>query len=163
LNEVKPSKIRIEADEVTYNMHIIIRFQIEKDLFAERVKLNELPEVWNQKYEEYIGLKIENDNEGVMQDTHWASGYFGYFPSYTLGNIYSGQLHAKMQQDLPDWRSQLSDGNLENTVKWLVNNIQSRGNLYDPADLMKIVTGNGVDPEPYLKYLQEKYHLLYGF
>ena len=163
MNEVKPSKIRIEADEVTYSLHIIIRFQIERDIFADKVKVNELPELWNQKYLEYLGLKIENDSEGVMQDTHWASGYFGYFPSYTLGNIYSGQILTKVQQDIPDWRRQLADGKLEGIKTWLINNVQSRGNLYDPAELMKIVTGKELDAGAYLKYLRKKYSELYGF
>ncbi len=163
INDVKPSKIRIEADEVTYSLHVIVRFQIEQDLFSDRVKVSELPTLWNEKYQEYLGLKIEDDSEGVMQDTHWANGYFGYFPSYTLGNIYSGQMLAKVQQDIPDWGRQLADGKLEAIKSWLVKNVQSRGNLYDPAELMKTVTGKELDAGPYLKYLKEKYSELYGF
>ena len=163
INEVELSKIRIEADEVTYSLHIIVRFQIERDLFTDKVKVNELPSLWNQKYRDYLGLKIENDSEGVMQDTHWASDYFGYFPSYTLGNIYSGQILAMVQQDIPDWHRQLADGKLEAIKNWLIKNIQSRGNLYDPAELMKIVTGKELDAGAYLLYLREKYSELYGF
>jgi len=163
INTVKPSKIRIEADEVTYNLHIIIRFQIERDLFADKTKVNELPEAWNQSYQELLGLKIENDSEGVMQDTHWPSGYFGYFPSYTLGNIFSGQLLAKIKDDIPNWHRQLAEGNLQNISKWLKANVHSQGNLYDPAELIKRITGNQLDAKPYLEYLQEKYGALYGF
>jgi len=163
INTVKPSKIRIEADEVTYNLHIIIRFQIEQDLFADKIKINELPEVWNQKYQDQLGLKIEDTAEGAMQDTHWASGYFGYFPTYALGNIYSGQILAKIQQDIPDWRTQLAQGNLQNITSWLIRNIQSQGNLYDPADLIKNAVGKELDSEDYLRYLGEKYSVLYGF
>ena len=163
INEVKPSKIRVEADEVTYNLHIIVRFQIEKDLFAEKIQVNELPEVWNQEYKKHLGLRIENDAEGVMQDTHWPSGYYGYFPSYTLGNIYSGQMLEKIQQEVRDWRSQLGEGNVEDIMQWLVKNVHSQGNLYDPADLIKNITGKKLDAEPYLKYLREKYSGLYGF
>ncbi len=119
INEVKPSKIRTEADEVTYNLHIIIRFQIEKDLFADKIKIDELPEIWNQKYKEYLGLKIENDSEGVMQDTHWASGLYGYFPSYALGNIYSGQMLDEINKETPNWRKQLAKGNLKDVKEWL--------------------------------------------
>jgi carboxypeptidase Taq len=163
INKVKPSKIRIEADEVTYCTHIIIRFQLESELFADKIQVNQLPEAWNQKYKELLGLAIENDSEGVMQDTHWASGYYGYFPSYALGNIYSGQLLAKIQEDTPDWRNQLAQGNLKNTQKWLTKNVHSNGDLYDPAELIKKITGNLLDAKPYMKYLEEKYSALYGF
>jgi carboxypeptidase Taq len=163
INEVKPSKIRIEADEVTYGLHIIVRFQIEQALFAGKVKVSELPALWNEKYKEYLGVEIEDDSEGVMQDTHWASGYFGYFPSYALGNIYSGQMLSKIQQDIPNWRSQIAEGNLDNVKAWLISKIQSQGNLYDPAVLLKMVTGREIDSRPYLEYLEEKYGQLYGF
>jgi carboxypeptidase Taq len=163
INQVKPSKIRVEADEVTYCLHITIRFQIERDLFENKIEVNQLPEIWNQKYKENLGLKIENDSEGVMQDTHWASGYYGYFPSYALGNIYSGQILAALAKDMQDWRSQLAQGNLKNIKGWLIKNVHSQGDLYDPADLMKRITGKKIDSEPYLRYLQEKYSRLYGF
>jgi carboxypeptidase Taq len=163
INKVEPSKIRIEADEVTYNLHVIIRFQIEKDLFADKIRINELPEIWNQKYKEQIGINIENDSEGVMQDTHWPSGLYGYFPTYALGNIYSGQLLAALANEIKDWRNQLAQGNLENIRIWLTRNVHSQGDLYDPADLIKRVTGKNLDAEPYLKYLREKYSTLYGF
>ncbi|MCW4046565.1 MAG: carboxypeptidase M32 [Candidatus Bathyarchaeota archaeon] len=163
INHVKPSKIRIEADEVTYNLHIIIRFQIEKELFSGKVSVNELPELWNQKYTEYLGVEIQNDSEGVMQDTHWPSGLYGYFPTYALGNIYSGQITAALTRDLPDWRSQVTQGNLNGVREWLIKNVYSYGNLYDPADLIRKITGKNLDAEPYLRYLHEKYSGLYGF
>lgn len=163
INHVKPSKIRVEADEVTYCLHIIIRFQIERDLFRDKIEVNELPEMWNQKYKENLGLRIENDSEGVMQDTHWANGFYGYFPSYALGNIYSGQILAALANDIKDWRSQLAQGNLKNIKDWLITNIHSYGALYDPTDLTRRVTGKKLDAEPYLQYLQEKYSKLYGF
>jgi carboxypeptidase Taq len=163
INQVKPSKIRVEADEVTYGLHIIIRFNIERDLFADRIAVKELPEIWNQKYKEYLGIKIEDDSEGVMQDTHWASGLYGYFPSYALGNIYSGQILATMGKDLPNWRKHLTKGNFKDVKQWLVRNIHSRGNLYDPADLIKKITGNELNVKPYLNYLESKYSKLYGF
>jgi carboxypeptidase Taq len=163
INRVQPSKIRIEADEVTYNLHVIIRFQIEKDLFADKIAVNELPEIWNQKYEEYLGVRVENDSEGVMQDTHWASGLYGYFPTYALGNIYSGQMLAALARNIQDWRSQLAQGNLEGIRVWLTKNVHSQGDLHDPADLIKRITGKELDAEPYLEYLREKYSMLYGF
>ncbi|MBS7616288.1 carboxypeptidase M32 [Candidatus Bathyarchaeota archaeon] len=163
VNEVKPSKIRVEADEVTYCLHIIIRFNIERDLFAEKIKVEELPEIWNQSYKDYLGLTIENDSEGVMQDTHWASGLFGYFPSYALGNIYSGQILSQLEKELAEWREQIGRGNFRLVKSWLVNNVHKYGNLYDPADLIKLITGTELNVTPYLKYLEGKYSKLYGF
>jgi carboxypeptidase Taq len=163
INQVKFSKIRVEADEVTYCLHITIRFQIERDLFENKIEVNQLPEIWNQKYKENLGLRIENDSEGVMQDTHWASGFYGYFPSYALGNIYSGQILAALAKDMQDWRSQLAQGNLKNIKGWLIKNVHSHGDLYDPTDLIRRITGKKLDAEPYLQYLQEKYSKLYGF
>jgi carboxypeptidase Taq len=163
INTVERSKIRIEADEVTYNLHIIIRFEIERDLFADKIALSELPDVWNQKYTDYLGVKVENDSEGVMQDTHWASGLYGYFPSYALGNIYSGQITAAITKNVPDWRSQLAEGKLKQVNDWLNRSIHSQGDLYDPEELIKMATGRNLDSEPYLQYLNEKYGNLYGF
>jgi len=163
INKVTPSKIRVEADEVTYGLHIIIRFNMERDLFANKITVKELPEIWNQNYKEYLGLKINDDSEGVMQDTHWASGYYGYFPSYALGNIYSGQLLTTMEKTLPDWRKQLSKGNIKDTIQWLHKNVHSQGNLHDPADLIKRITGTTIDVKPYLNYLNKKCAELYGF
>ena len=163
INKVERSKIRIEADEVTYSIHIIIRFELERDLFADKITVDDLPEVWNQKYADYLGAEVENDSEGVMQDTHWASGLYGYFPSYALGNIYSGQITAAMHQKLPDYPKQLAEGKLEGVNNWLKENIHRKGNLFDPEELIKQATGTNLTSEPYLKYLNEKYSRLYGF
>ncbi len=163
INKVKPSKIRIESDEVTYNLHIIIRFQMENDLFAEKIKINELPTIWNQKYKEILNVDIENDSEGVMQDTHWASGLYGYFPTYALGNIYTGQLIKSIQQQNEHWRNEVTQGNLSNVRKWLVENIYCYGNLYDPSELIQKATGTKLTVKPYIDYLQQKYINLYGF
>jgi carboxypeptidase Taq len=163
INQVKPSKIRIEADEVTYCLHIIIRFEIERELFEEKVKIAELPEVWNQKYMDYLGMKIENDSEGVMQDTHWASGYFGYFPSYALGNIYSGQILFTMQKDIPNWRDLLKKGDFHRIKQWLTKNVHSQGKLYDPMDLLKKIIGEEINVKHYIDYLDAKFSELYGF
>jgi carboxypeptidase Taq len=163
INKVERSKIRIEADEVTYSLHIIIRFELERDLFADKVSVDELPEVWNQKYANYMNVEINNDSEGVMQDTHWASGLYGYFPSYALGNIYDGQITAALTKSQPNWRRQLLEGKLEPVNDWLKANIHSRGNLYDPEELIKKVTGSTLNSQPFLEYLNEKYGSLYGF
>ncbi|MCW4010789.1 MAG: carboxypeptidase M32 [Candidatus Bathyarchaeota archaeon] len=163
VNAVKPSKIRIEADEVTYNLHIIVRFQMERDLFAGELSVDELPAVWNQKYKETLGVEVENDAEGVMQDTHWASGLYGYFPTYALGNIYTGQIMGAIQKANATWRSELTNGNLTGVQKWLADNIYCHGDLYDPADLIKKATGTTLTVKPYLKYLTEKFSELYAF
>ncbi|MFH0748826.1 MAG: carboxypeptidase M32 [Candidatus Bathyarchaeota archaeon] len=141
INKVKPSKIRIEADEVTYCLHIIIRFEIERDLMAHRISVKDLPHVWNQKYREYLDVNIEQDSEGVLQDTHWASGAIGYFPSYALGNIYSGQMLSKMQKDLPDWKDHVIHGDFQSVKLWLRKNVYQYGKLYDPEDLIKKLPG----------------------
>lgn len=163
INQVKPSKIRIEADEVTYGLHIIVRFNLEQDLFADKITVTELPEVWNQSYKDYLGVDIENDSEGLMQDTHWASGLYGYFPTYALGNIYSGQILAAMEKDLSEWKNQVAEGNFHDIKKWLIKKVHSYGNLYDPPDLIKKITGEELSVKPYLNYLNQKYSRLYGF
>jgi carboxypeptidase Taq len=163
INLVKPSKIRVEADEVTYCLHIVIRFEVERDLFAGKVRIAELPRVWNEKYLSYLGLRIEDDSEGVMQDTHWAGGDFGYFPSYALGNIYSGQILSRMVKDIPDWSEELSEGSFHGIGEWLAENVYSYGNLYDPADLLKRITGEEANVRHYVDYLNSKYSRLYGF
>ena len=163
INQVKPSKIRVEADEVTYCLHIIVRFNLERDLFDDKITVKELPELWNQSYKDTLGIKIENDSEGVMQDTHWGSGSFGYFPSYALGNIYSGQILEAMEKTLPDWRKQIAKGNFSETRQWLAKNVHGYGNLYDAPELIKKITGRDLNVKPYLNYLKEKYSKLYGF
>ena len=162
-NLVVPSKIRIEADEVTYGLHIIIRFELERDLFNGKLTADELPHAWNQKYNDYLGVKIKDDSEGVMQDTHWASGLFGYFPSYALGNIYGGMFLKKMKRDIPDYRKNLTVGNFKPVKTWLIENIHQRGNLYDPEELVKKVTGSNLDVAPFLSYLESKYKKLYEY
>lgn len=163
INRVERSKIRTEADEVTYSLHIIIRFELERDLFEGKVTVDELPEVWNQKYRDYLGVEVDNDAEGVMQDTHWASGLFGYFPSYALGNIYSGQLNAAITKAVPNWRVNLVDGDLKPVNDWLKENVHSKGDIYDPQELIESATGSKLDAQPYLRYLNQKYGELYGF
>ncbi len=162
VNATEPSKIRIEADEVTYGLHIIVRFELERDIFADKITVDEIPHAWNEKYSKYLGVNIENDSEGVMQDTHWAGGSFGYFPSYALGNIYGGMFLRKLDRDVPTWRTSVRKGDFKPVRQWLVDNIHSKGNLYDPADLVKVVTGEGLTIEPFLDYLNDKVERTYG-
>jgi carboxypeptidase Taq len=161
VNFVTPSKIRIESDEVTYGLHIVIRFEIERDLFTGKLDIDEIPQVWNQKYMDYLGVENMNDSEGVMQDTHWASGLFGYFPSYALGNIYDGIWLTKLNKDLPYWRERIRKGSFEEVKDWLTENVYRYANLYDPVDLVKHVTGKGLIVEPFISYLDEKFNLIY--
>ncbi|MBN1683536.1 carboxypeptidase M32 [Candidatus Bathyarchaeota archaeon] len=163
VNVVSPSKIRVEADEVTYGLHIIIRFEIEQMIFNGEASIEELPQIWNQKYFDYLGVQIENDSEGIMQDTHWASGLFGYFPSYALGNIYDGMFYKKMKRDIPKFKKVIKSGNFIPIKQWLKNNIHSKGNLYDPEDLIKLVTGENLTVKPYLEYLERKFSKIYNF
>lgn len=162
VNVAERSKIRIEADEVTYGLHIIIRFELEKDIFADKVTVDELPQAWNEKYAKYLGVEIENDSEGVMQDTHWAGASFGYFPSYALGNIYGGMFLEKMERDVPEWRAAVGKGDFSPVRGWLCENVHAKGDMYDPADLVKKVTGKGLNIKPFLDYLEKKVDLVYG-
>jgi carboxypeptidase Taq len=163
LNEVRPSKIRVEADEVTYSMHLILRFEIERDLLAGKISVGELPQVWNQKYWDYLGMEINDDAEGVLQDVHWAHGYFGYFPSYAIGNIYSGHLLSKLNREMPLWREGIAKGSFAPILGWLKGNVHSLGNLYDPLVMLKRVTGEEIDPSHFVRYLNEKYSRIYSF
>ncbi len=162
VNVIEPSKIRIEADEATYGLHIIVRFEMEKDIMSGKLSVDELPGAWNERYDKYLGMEIENDSEGVMQDVHWSSGSLGYFPSYALGNIYGGMFLEKMDKDLPSWRSDIKAGNYLPVKQWSAENIHSKGNLYDPADLVKNVTGKDLDIAPFIKYLERKCKYVYG-
>ncbi|MFX0053328.1 MAG: carboxypeptidase M32 [Promethearchaeota archaeon] len=163
MNLVKPSLIRIDADEVTYSLHIIIRFEIEKALFADKISVPELPQVWNEKYSEYLGVDVKDDAEGVLQDTHWGGGSYGYFPSYALGNVYDGQWIQQMNKDLPEWSSYISRGELNPILSWLAENIMSKAAIYDPADLVKHVTGSELDANPFLDFLEHRYAHMFGF
>jgi len=132
-------------------------------IFSHKVTVDELPQVWNQKYSDYLGVKVEHDGEGVLQDTHWSGGSFGYFPSYALGNIYSGMFLDKMQKDVPQWRKNVRKGDFSPVLGWLRGNVHAKGDLYDPADLVKAVTGKDVSVAPFLKYLDRKMSKIYGF
>ena len=163
VNVVEPTKIRIEADEVTYSLHIIIRFELERDLFSGKMSVDELPQAWNQKYSDYLGVDVKDDAEGVLQDVHWAHGYFGYFPSYALGNILSGQILHKMSQEVPLWREFIEKGSFGEVRRWMTDNIYCYGNLYNPLDLLEKITGEGINPEHFISYLKEKYSKIYCF
>jgi len=162
INKVERSLIRVDADEATYNLHILIRFEIEADLIEGNLAIDDLPEAWNTKFEEYLGLRPPDDRRGVLQDIHWAVGYFGYFPTYTLGNLISVQLWQKLSQDLPDLEAQISRGEFGELIGWLNEKIHRHGGKYEPMDLLKRATGEKLTAEPYLGYLTDKYSEIYG-
>lgn len=161
INEVKPSLIRIEADELTYALHIMIRYEIEKGLFNGDLKVEDLPEIWNSKYEEYLGVRPSTNAEGILQDVHWAGASFGYFPSYALGYIYASQFKAAMLKDIPQFDSLLEQGNLAPIKEWLTQNVHQYGALKKPLDILKAATGEGLNGKYLADYLEEKYTKIY--
>lgn len=160
MNKVQPSLIRVEADEVTYNLHIMIRYEIEKALINKEISVAELPRIWKEKMKEYLGIEPQNDTEGVLQDVHWAGGSFGYFPSYTLGNIYSAQIYNTIKNQL-DLEELVRKGDLIKIKEWLGENIHKHGKLLTPAQLLKSVTGEEINPKYLIEYLESKYKEIY--
>ncbi|GIQ67665.1 carboxypeptidase M32 [Xylanibacillus composti] len=161
INVVQPSLIRIEADELTYNLHVMIRYELEKALFGGELQAAELPEAWNAKYEEYLGVKANRDAEGVLQDVHWAGGAFGYFPSYSLGNMYAAQIYHAIQQSLPDFEGLIERGELHPIKDWLSERIYRFGKLLTPAEVIQHVTGEPLNPQYLADYLEAKYKDIY--
>jgi carboxypeptidase Taq len=156
LNQVEPSLIRVEADETTYNLHIIIRFEIEKALMEDKIQVSELPDVWNAKMKQYLGVKVPDDAHGVLQDIHWSHGTLGYFPTYSLGNIYAAQLFNKAKKETPGLEAGFASGEFAPLLKWLRKNIHQEGSRYYPEDLIKKVTGEGLNSKYLIDYLKDK-------
>jgi carboxypeptidase Taq len=161
VNEVKPSFIRVDADEATYNLHIFIRFELEQDLITGKLAVADLPEAWNDKYESYLGIRPSNDAEGVLQDVHWSTGMFGYFPTYALGNILSVQIWDTMKQE-PDISAALLKGDFKVVRNWLRKNIHAYGRMFTTQEIAQRVTGRPLTVGPYLDYIETKYKELYG-
>lgn len=162
LNKVEPGLIRIDADEVSYNLHIIIRFEIEKGLIEGTIKVKEIPELWNSKMREYLGTCPEFDGQGCLQDIHWSLGYIGYFPTYTLGNLYSVQFFEAFEKAHPNWKEHVAKGSLDFVRDWLKENIHRHGRQFTSAELCQRVTGGLLSEEPYVNYLTKKYRKLYS-
>ena len=161
LNKAQPSLIRIEADEVTYNLHIIIRFELEKALVNGDVAIESLPGMWNAKYRDYLGVEPQRDAEGVLQDIHWTSG-FGYFPTYTLGNLYAAQIYAALRHAFPDFDARLSSGDTSFILRWLQERMYVVGAIYTPPQLIERVTGEPPNPAYFARYLDSKFSEIYG-
>jgi carboxypeptidase Taq len=162
VNAVRPSEIRTEADELTYDLHVLLRFELEVALFEEDLAVADLPEAWNAKMEKYLGIIPENDALGVLQDTHWAIGYFGYFPAYTVGNVLSVQLFEAAVDGRPEILPEMERGEFGTLLGWLRENIHRHGKKYEPDDLIEAATGYPPDTGPYLHYLNTKFGELYG-
>jgi carboxypeptidase Taq len=161
VNSVQPSLIRVEADEVTYNLHILLRFEMELKIMRGELEVGDLPDAWNQKMKSYLGIEPPDVGSGVMQDVHWASGLVGYFPTYTLGNLYAAQLFAKAEEDLGDLEGRFAKGEFAPLLNWLREKIHEPGGKYLPRDLIRKATGSDLDPSYFIRHLEKKYSALY--
>ncbi len=162
LNHVASSLIRVSADEATYNLHIIVRFELEQDLLSGNLPAADLPAAWNQKYQEVLGVTPPHDAAGCLQDIHWSAGLIGYFPTYTLGNLYAAQLFAQAQTDLSGLAQAFARGDFGGLLEWLRANVHRHGQRYRPATLIERVTGSKPDHRPLIEALRQKYGELYG-
>ncbi len=162
VNTVQASLIRVDADEVTYNLHVLIRFELELALMREELEVADLPGAWNDAYQRHLGIRPPHDGDGVLQDTHWSGGAFGYFPTYTLGTIYSAMLWERLRRDLPDVDGQIAAGEFAPLLGWLREHIHHPGSLYEGPELIERVTGGGLDHRPLMRYLWAKFGPLYG-
>jgi carboxypeptidase Taq len=162
INKVKPSLIRVEADEATYNLHIMLRLEIEIGLIENSLPIRNLPEIWNERMQDYLGVTPPNDAQGVLQDVHWSGGMIGYFSTYALGNLVSAQLWERILADVPDLQDQIRQGEFSTLLGWLRQKIHRHGAKFEPQELVQRVTGSKIDPAAYLLYLNSKYRAIYG-
>ncbi len=161
VNRVSPSYIRVEADEATYGLHVILRFELEQALIEGRLSVAELPEAWNARFEEYLGLQVPDDAQGVLQDVHWSAGLIGYFPTYSLGNLIAGQLWQRARSDLPDLDDQLAAGELGGLRQWLRQHVHRYGSKFPTTELLERVIGGPIAVGPFTGYLKEKLSAVY--
>lgn len=161
INVSRPSFIRVESDEVTYPMHIILRYEIEKGIFDGTYAVSDLPEVWNNKMSDYLGIRPATDVEGILQDVHWSGGAFGYFPSYTFGAMYACQFYNAFKKEAPGLEDWVRNGKFQSIKEWLNRNIHVKGKLLSTENLLKEVTGEGLNPEYFIAYLKNKYDKIY--
>jgi carboxypeptidase Taq len=162
VNKVEPSLLRVEADEVTYSLHIILRFELEQEMLSGDLDLSDLPEAWNSRMDEYLGVEVTDDAHGVLQDTHWSAGSLGYFPTYALGNVVSLQIWEQALAAMPDLYDQIGRGEFGQLREWLRDQLYRHGRKLQPKELLERITGGGLDPAPYLRYLSGKVGDLYG-
>lgn len=162
INIVKPSLIRTDADELTYHFHIMIRYELEKQLIEGTLKVKDAKEAWNAKYKEYLNIDVPNDSKGILQDIHWSHGSFGYFPTYSLGSFYAAQFDAKMQKELANYHGDIENNNLTNVLNWLRKNIHQYGKYYYSNDLCQKATGEKLNFSHFMQYAENKYGKIYG-
>ena len=162
INKVEPSLIRVNADEATYNLHIMLRLELEIAMVEGKVAVKDLPEIWNAKMKEYLGITPPDDAQGVLQDIHWSYGAIGYFSTYALGNLVSAQIWEKVNKDIKNLEEQIRKGKFDALLSWLRENIHKYGRKYTPQDLVMKVTGSKIDAAPYVRYLTRKYSDIYG-
>ena len=162
INQVQPSLIRVQADEATYNLHIMLRFELELALLGGELQVVDLPEAWGERTRSYLGLEPPDDAHGVLQDVHWSWGYFGNFPTYGLGNLVASQLWEKLERDIPDLDQQMAQGKLDGLLAWLRQHIHRHGNKLFTTELLQRITGAGLSAGPYLRYLNGKFGQIYG-
>jgi carboxypeptidase Taq len=162
VNKVQPSLIRVEADEVTYNLHIILRFELEQEIMAGELALTDLPEAWNARMREYLGIEVPSNAQGVLQDVHWSFGGFGYFPTYSLGNVVSVQIWEKVREAIPDLDEQFERGEFGALRDWLHEHLHRHGRKFTPQETLERVVGGRMDAGPYVRYLKSKLGGIYG-
>jgi carboxypeptidase Taq len=163
INAVRPSLIRVEADEATYNLHIILRFELEQELLDESFPLESLPEEWNRRMWDLLGIEVPDDTRGVLQDTHWAIGAIGYFPTYALGNLISAQLWESINADLPGLDECFERGEFGDLREWLREHVHRHGRKFTPAETLERAIGTRtIDPRPYVRHLSKKLNAIYG-
>ncbi|MDP6098872.1 MAG: carboxypeptidase M32 [Candidatus Thalassarchaeaceae archaeon] len=162
VNQVEPSLIRVEADEATYNLHIMIRYEVEKKLINGELEVDDLPDAWDDLYEEFLGVRSPTRSEGVLQDIHWSFGAFGYFPTYTLGNLYSAQILVAARKELTNLDEQIRNGEFTPLLDWLRAHVHARASILEPADLIEEATGEQPKPDAFVTYLADKIGTLYG-
>jgi carboxypeptidase Taq len=159
---IQPGWLRVGADELSYNMHILVRFEIEVEILTNKLQVRDMPEAWNAKMKEYVGVSIESDGQGCLQDVHWSKGSIGYFPTYAMGNLIGGQIWEKLRQQIPAWEEQLERGDTSQILAWLTEKIYVKASSQAPRDLVTGVCGDYLNPNPWLEYVEEKYSGLYG-
>jgi carboxypeptidase Taq len=162
VNTAKPSLIRVEADEATYNLHVMVRFEIERALLSGQMKVKDVPGEWNRRYKEYLGIKVPDDRRGCLQDVHWSFGLIGYFPTYTLGNLYAAQFWEKINADIPDLNKQIGKGQFAELKKWLNEKIHRHGRRYRASELCVKITGHELSADPLMRHLTSRAEAVYG-